>query len=681
MTIKTYNTKGFIAAFILSFVLILIVSAFSLGYGRRVTRTLENGEKHYKLNVRAATRISSFAKRAEGHLMLYLAFHQPLDKKKITVRIESLKEEIAVIDRLVKDDRARELTEQIKEQTQNIPSVIAPLLLSHDREFKAEGRFTIIAHRTDVLAAHDIFSNIRKLGVDLAELELELENEVKKKVVRAADKLRILLYIVTIAILIFIVFLGIILMQANLDLNREIIQRKQAELKRKHGYETQSAVNELLSDSLGDANIMELLDECLNIVLSLPWLAFEAKGCIFLIEEEPDVLVMKAHHGFSDELIKICSRIPFGQCLCGKAALNKTTVFSNHIDADHVHQTEGMTEHGHYCVPILVKNEVLGVINIHVKKGHVWEEFEETFLTAIANTMAGILIQRYGEEEKKTIEDQLSRAQKLESIGQLAAGIAHEINTPVQYIGDNTDFLKNSFDDLNSVISAYDKFFQAAKKGRVDKALIRETESLVEEAELEFLKQEIPNAIEQSIDGLNQVGKIVKSMKEFSHPGEKEKILTDLNKALENTILVAKNEWKYVAELKTDFDASLPLVICNPGELNQVFLNMIINAAHSIEDALRDKQVEKSKGIIQIRTKNKGEWVEIRISDTGRGIPQNIQNKIFDPFFTTKEVGKGTGQGLAISHSFIVDEHNGRISFKTRKNRGTTFIIELPVQK
>jgi signal transduction histidine kinase len=188
---------------------------------------------------------------------------------------------------------------------------------------------------------------------------------------------------------------------------------------------------------------------------------------------------------------------------------------------------------------------------------------------------------------------------------------------------------------------------------------------------------EVPQAIQQSLQGIGRVTTIVRAMKEFSHPGSEEKSDTDLNRAIETTITVARNEWKYVAEVVTDFDPALPLVRCLPGEINQVILNLIVNAAHAIADVVENNG--KSKGTITIRTRSQGDRVEIRVSDTGTGIPETIRAKIFDPFFTTKGVGKGTGQGLAIAHSVIVDKHGGTISCETEVGKGTTFVIRLPL--
>jgi len=296
----------------------------------------------------------------------------------------------------------------------------------------------------------------------------------------------------------------------------------------------------------------------------------------------------------------------------------------------------------------------------------------------LSGKIRGVLIHASDITDRRHLESQLAQAQKLESIGQLAAGIAHEINTPTQYVGDNTRFLKEAFEDMNRALKNYGQLFNAVKKNAVSDHLIQEVEKVVHETDIAYLMEEVPTAIEQTLEGLARVTKIVRSMKEFSHPGVDEKTTVDINDALENTITVARNEWKYVADVKTDFEVNLPLVACLPGELNQVFLNIIINAAHAISDASEDGS--EKKGIITASTRSNGNSVKIRISDTGRGIPEDIQPRIFDPFFTTKEVGRGTGQGLAISHTVIVEKHGGSISYETELGKGTTFIIQLPIQ-
>lgn len=279
--------------------------------------------------------------------------------------------------------------------------------------------------------------------------------------------------------------------------------------------------------------------------------------------------------------------------------------------------------------------------------------------------------------EKKALENQLYQAQKLESIGQLAAGVAHEINTPIQYVGDNTKFLQTAFEDIVVLLEKHEQLMAALKSGAVTDEIIKDVETVAKERDMEYLLEEAPKAIEQSLAGVDRVAGIVRAMKEFSHPGAKEKTPTDINKAIKNTIIVAKNEWKYVAEMKTDFDDTLPLTPCLPGDFNQVILNLITNAAYTISEAADGADTDK--GVIEIKTRRNGDNVEIRVSDTGTGIPEDVRRKIFDPFFTTKDVGKGTGQGLAISRSVIADKHGGTITFETEDGKGTTFIVRLPL--
>ncbi|MEN6438276.1 MAG: ATP-binding protein [Syntrophobacter sp.] len=295
-----------------------------------------------------------------------------------------------------------------------------------------------------------------------------------------------------------------------------------------------------------------------------------------------------------------------------------------------------------------------------------------------SNKPRGFLILGEDITERRLLERKLVQAQKLESIGQLAAGIAHEINTPAQYVGDNTRFLRDAFSDFERLLDHYRTVPAEIRNGRPLDDLVRETTAVEDEADLDYLMDEIPNAIRQSMEGVARISRIVGAMKEFSHPGTTEKTAVDINRAIESTITVARNEWKYLAEMVTDLDGTLPPVHCQPGEINQVFLNIIVNAAHAIGEANRGDGCKK--GTITVATRNLGECAEIRISDTGTGIPEGIRARIFDPFFTTKEVGKGTGQGLSIAHSVVTDKHGGDISFETETGKGTTFIITLPVR-
>jgi PAS domain S-box-containing protein len=289
----------------------------------------------------------------------------------------------------------------------------------------------------------------------------------------------------------------------------------------------------------------------------------------------------------------------------------------------------------------------------------------------------GVLILGQDITEHKNREQQLAQAQKLEAIGQLAAGIAHEINTPIQYVSDNTHFLRGAFWELMQLMEAYAAVAQAANVGPVPEELLGTINAMVTETNVDYLCQEIPTAIQQSLEGVERVAEIVRAMKVFSHPDEGEKVAIDLNKSIESAVTVTRNEWKYTAEMMLDLDPDLPEVPCFPGEINQAFLNIIVNAAHAIGDVVGEGH--NGKGSITVSTRRRGAWAEVRIADTGTGIPEKIRSRIFDPFFTTKEVGKGTGQGLAITHAVVVEKHGGTITFETEEKQGTTFIIRLPL--
>jgi signal transduction histidine kinase len=259
---------------------------------------------------------------------------------------------------------------------------------------------------------------------------------------------------------------------------------------------------------------------------------------------------------------------------------------------------------------------------------------------------------------------QAAHASKLESIGQLAAGIAHEINTPTQYVGDNVRFLGDAFAGLLTCLDELTDLMPSDLASRLHRA------------DIPYLREEIPKAIEQSLDGIERIANIVGAMKEFSHPAQ-ERTPTDINHAIANTITVATNEWKYVATIATDFDPALPAVPVIPGEFNQVILNIIVNAAHAIGESASDDPLRK--GTIRVTTRRVSDWAEITIADDGCGMPHHVQERIFDPFFTTKAVGKGTGQGLSIAHNVIVAKHRGTIAVSSDPGQGTTFTLRLPL--
>lgn len=281
-------------------------------------------------------------------------------------------------------------------------------------------------------------------------------------------------------------------------------------------------------------------------------------------------------------------------------------------------------------------------------------------------------------EETREAERELRQARKLEAVGQLAAGVAHEINSPMQFIHDNTEFLDSAFGDLTKLQSKYAEYVEAGRSAGVAKGLLEEVDKVRDDVDLDYLLDEIPVAFAEARDGIDRVTRIVRAMKQFAHPGSGQKQPVDLNQIVESTIVVSSNEWKYVAEVETSLDAHLPGVDGFAQELSQVVLNLIVNAAHAIEAVAGD--TGKNRGTISVATNACESGIELRIADTGCGIPTEIAERVFDPFFTTKEVGKGTGQGLAIAYSIIKDKHGGDIAFES-DDSGTTFVIRLPLQE
>jgi len=286
----------------------------------------------------------------------------------------------------------------------------------------------------------------------------------------------------------------------------------------------------------------------------------------------------------------------------------------------------------------------------------------------------GALILGTDMTEHLSLQSQVRHSQKLESVGQLAAGIAHEINTPIQYVGHSIHFLQEAFDDMSAILASYKELRESVQDIDCASKAISAIDEAEEEADLELLEEEIPGAIQRAIEGVGRVATIVGAMKRFAHPGAASFAPANINEAVQVTLTVANNELRYVADVHQQL-GSIPPVECDLGDINQVLLNLIVNAAHAIQEKSEDK------GTITIRTRQRGESVRIEISDTGNGIPEDVADNIFDPFFTTKEVGKGTGQGLAIAHTIVCEKHCGTLTFESVQGKGTTFFIELPVRQ
>jgi signal transduction histidine kinase len=280
--------------------------------------------------------------------------------------------------------------------------------------------------------------------------------------------------------------------------------------------------------------------------------------------------------------------------------------------------------------------------------------------------------------ERKKLENELAQKHKLESVGYLATGIAHEINTPIQFIGHNLQFLHDAVNNFLSYMQLHEKLTEQATAGQVEPTLLTEIATARDSLEIDFFAADVDGAINDSIDGVSRVAEIVKNMKEFSHQHPGVKTATDINRLVQNTTSVTRNEWKYTANLVIDLQPDLPQVPGLANDLNQVMLNLIVNA----RDAIAERKVSEPQhvGQIKIKTRFTENSVEIQVQDNGIGIVEENHNKVFDHFFSTKAVGKGTGQGLSIARNIIIDKHQGELTMESEAGVGTVFTIRLPLQ-
>ena len=292
-------------------------------------------------------------------------------------------------------------------------------------------------------------------------------------------------------------------------------------------------------------------------------------------------------------------------------------------------------------------------------------------------TVAGMLFVIDDLSEQKRLEAQLLQARNMQSIGQLASGVAHEISTPLRYIGDNAQFIDDGVEDLLRIIALFETWWESREQESASVAALAPLREALDEADLPYLAKEIPLAIRQSQEGIERVTAILQAMRQFAHPGQTEKVFIDINQAILSVITLTRSKWRPVCELETRFAPELPDVPCLPVDFGQVMLNMIVNAADAIAEAAEG--AADHQGRITITTAQAGGSVEITIADTGAGVPEEAQARIFEPFFTTKEVGKGTGQGLAIAHAVVVEKHGGTLTFESEEGAGTQFTIRLPL--
>lgn len=464
---------------------------------------------------------------------------------------------------------------------------------------------------------------------------------------------------------------------------RDVTDERKAENELNKAYQNETVLNELLHISFEDASLEDALAHALDVLFSASWLTILPKGAIFLVEDKPSVLVLKAQKNLLEPFKTMCAQVPFGRCLCGRAAASGKLVHAEHIDSRHENRCEGMAPHGHYCVPILADHCVLGVIDIYLVDGHIRDEKEVAFLEIVANSLAAIIKHKQAEEALhrsneellsmneriSSQQSQLVQSEKMASIGQLAAGVAHEINNPVGFVMSNIGTVAEYVAIIKKLIEEYDSLDTALKEGDTEKqTACRDRITQIREREdIAFVLEDIGQALSESSDGTKRVRDIVQNLKSFARLDVGERKEANINDGIEATLKIIWNELKYKCKIRKDL-GSIPNIQCCPGELNQVFMNLLINAAHAIPE----------HGDITIRTRTTDTDIIVEISDTGSGIPPENIPKLFDPFFTTKEAGKGTGLGLSISHG-IIQKHNGTIAVESEVGKGTTFTVRLPI--
>ncbi len=411
-----------------------------------------------------------------------------------------------------------------------------------------------------------------------------------------------------------------------------IVKQREVEEEIKRNYDIQTVLNLLLSFSLENISLEDLLKRSLNLILSIPWLSFESKGGIFLAEDDRKTLVLKVQKELPGDLQKTCARINIGMCLCGRAASKKEIEFADCIDNRHEIRYEGITQHGHYCVPILFAGKLLGIINIYVKEGHRRSQKEDAFLTSIANALAGVIVRKQAEAEQL-------KEKKLESIGILAGGIAHDFNNLLAVIVGCISLAKMHLSPEDNIFEILDKAEEASiRAADLTKLLIT------------FSKGGTP------VKTMVPIAELIRSSVNFDLSGSN-------------------------VSCKFNMPDDIYPVEADEGQLQWVIHNMVLNARDAMPEGgvlniLAQNIVVGEKSALPFK---KGKYVRISIEDHGIGIPEENLPKIFDPYFTTKKraTQKGMGLGLSISYS-IIKSHNGLITVESEVGAGTTFHIYLP---
>ena len=446
----------------------------------------------------------------------------------------------------------------------------------------------------------------------------------------------------------------------NQQLQQEIINHKATEEKIRQNCQVQNVINCLLQVSLEPISLKEQLERTLDLLFSLKWFELQKKGCIYLVEGEPGVLVIKAHRGFSESQFTACSEVPFDKCICGRAASTRKLTFIDCVDNRHEIRYKDMPPHGHYCVPILSGDRILGVLCLYVIEGHKKEQKEEEFLVAVANTLAGIIIRKEAEKEVKLKQSQLIQADKMASLGIVVSGVAHEINNPNNFIMSSTALLSDFWQDALHVLTEYYGTYGEFFLGGLPFSDVREV---------------VPGVLKGITDGSERIKNIVDDLRDFTRQ-EKADLNENfnVNEVIRASISILSGQIKkYTDDFHLNLGENLPIVKGNTQKIEQVLINLILNALQALPN--------RHCGVwLSTSFDKKSGSVIIHVKDEGTGIPEEILSQIIEPFFTTKANSEGIGLGLSISYS-IIKEHQGILEFESQPGKGTTAIVKLPTNR
>ncbi|MDD4392487.1 MAG: PAS domain S-box protein [Desulfobacterales bacterium] len=426
----------------------------------------------------------------------------------------------------------------------------------------------------------------------------------------------------------------------------DVTEQKQAEEEIRRNCDIQSTINALLSLTQIDTFLDELLQRAVDLVLSGERFSPEATGCsIYLVENEADVLNMKASKGVPESVRRTCASVPFGRCLCGQAALTGRIQFASHLDDRHEICCKGMGPHGHYCAPILLSGRTIGVVNIYLKEGHRHDPKEESFLSAIANNLAVIIQRKRMSEEKERLERQLRQAQKMEAIGTLAGGIAH---------------------DFNNILMA---IFGYADMAMME--LPADSEAAAQIAEV--------------LRAANRARDLVKQILSFSRQTDHERNPVQVHLIVKEALKLLRASIPTTIEIRRNIDPACGYVLADPTQIHQVIMNLCTNAYQAMRtgagvmavsltmvDIGRDDHKAADMDLVP------GPYLKLEISDSGHGMDRATLERIFEPYFTTKRKLGGTGLGLSVVHG-IVKSHGGHITVYSEPGKGATFLVYLPM--